>query len=116
MTILGEGKDLVLECNFCGEEVDRFKKCSIPPHLFKKSHRLICDECSKKLGFYNITQRKIISRALELLWDHHSMTVSNNKNYLSKEVIEDMSSDMQEMREIIGDIRKEITARSVEKK
>lgn len=58
MTIYTTGKDTVLECNFCNIEVDRFKNISVPLGVFKKQHKIICDDCEKIMQ----TNLKIISR------------------------------------------------------
>lgn len=49
MTMYGHGGDIVLECNFCEQEVHRYKDTFLPNGMFYKSHKIICYKCESNV-------------------------------------------------------------------
>lgn len=57
MTMHGNGRDIVLECNFCGKEVHRYKDAYLPIGLYQVPHKIICINCETNINTVLLTIR-----------------------------------------------------------
>lgn len=66
MTMFGSGKDTIIECNFCGIEVHRFKNHWCPMGMFNKPFKVLCRECENKRNQTLLKIDKSLKRSLKI--------------------------------------------------